>query len=194
MLKNIELNFEGNFFSCELKPESNDSITCNIYQNSLLNFEGKITLKDVYAQINAFEDYSMEELFNILKEIEKEKFELVNSYNKYNLKILIKVLKKEKELNIPLEKKSHSNKEILHYILNEVKIPDKQREDLEKNIQILKKLNKYPDIDISKMKVKRKKELFEKGKIPELIRVLESGKIAVSIYNNGIVIIDPETL
>ena len=44
------------------------------------------------------------------------------------------------------------------------------------------------------MEVKRKKELFEKGKIPELIRVLESGKIAVSIYNNGIVIIDPETL
>ena len=71
MLKNIELNFEGNFFSCELKPESNDSITCNIYQNSLLNFEGKITLKDVYAQIIAFEDYSMEELCNILKEIEK---------------------------------------------------------------------------------------------------------------------------
>ena len=44
------------------------------------------------------------------------------------------------------------------------------------------------------MEVKRKKEFFEKGKIPELIRVLESGKIAVSIYNNGIIIIVPETL
>ena len=107
---------------------------------------------------------------------------------------MIKVLKKEKELNIPLEKKSHSNKEILQYILNEVKIIDKQIEDLEKNLKILKKLNKYPDIDISKMEVQRKKEFFEKGKIPELIKVLESGKIAVSIYNNGIVIIDPETL
>ena len=122
MQKNVEVNFEGNFYSCELKPESNDSITCNVYLNSFLNFEGKITLKDDYAQIIAFEDYSMEELFNILKDIEKEKFELVNSSNKYNLKILIKVLKKEKELNIPLEKKSHSNKEILQYILNEVKI------------------------------------------------------------------------
>ena len=96
MQKNVEVNFEGNFYSCELKPESNDSITCNVYLNSFLNFEGKIILKDDYAQIIAFEDYSMEELFNILKEIEKEKFELVNSYNKYNLKILIKVLKKEK--------------------------------------------------------------------------------------------------
>ena len=44
------------------------------------------------------------------------------------------------------------------------------------------------------MEVQRKKELFEKGKIPELIRVLESGRIAVSIYNNGIAIIDPQTL
>ena len=130
MLKKVELKFKGNSYSCELKPETNDTIICNIYKINLLNFEGKITLKDVYKQIIAFEDYTMEELFNILKDIEKEKFELVNSSNKYNLKILIKVLKKEKELNIPLEKKSQSNEEILQYILKEVNIIDKQIEDL----------------------------------------------------------------
>ena len=194
MLKNVELNFEGISYSCELKPDTNDAIICNIYKISFLNFEGKITLKDVYTQIIAFEDYSMEELFNILKDIEKEKFEIVNSSNKYNLKILIKILKKEKELNIPLEKKSQSNAEILQFILKEIKIQEKQIESLEKKMPILRKLFKYPNIDISKMNLQREKEIFGKGKLPELIRGLKSGKIAISIYNNGIAIIDPETL
>jgi len=106
MLKNVEIVFEGNTYSCELKPDTNDSIICNIYQNGFPNFEGKITIKEIYSQINAFKNYYMEELFTILKDIEKDKFELINASDKYNLKISIQVLKKIKELNINLEKKS----------------------------------------------------------------------------------------
>ena len=105
MLKNVEIVFEGNTYSCELKPDTNDSIICNICQNGLSNFEGKITLKDVYSQIKAFEDYSMEELFTVLKDIEKDKFELINSSDKYNLKISIQVLKKNKRIKYPFREK-----------------------------------------------------------------------------------------
>ena len=209
MLKNVELIFEGNSFSCELKPESKDSIICNIYQNGLINFEGKITLKDLYSQIKAFEDYSIEELFTILKDIEKDKFEMINFSDKYNLKISIQVLKKEKELNIPLEKKSHSNTEIIQFLLNEVKIQQKQIAMLEKELLTITRTNKkkekenkekenkgyyFCDIDITKMKIQRKKNLAEEGSLVNLIKRLEGGRIAACICLKYIAIIDPESL
>ena len=206
MLKNVEIVFEGNSYSCELKPDTNDSISCNIYLNGLPNFEGKIALKDIYSQIPAFDEYSMEEIFNVLNDVEKDKFELVNSSNQYKLKILIKVIKKMKELNIPLEHKSPSNMEILQYILAQVKTNQNQIEHLENELHNLRELknkeeeeNKgkeinFPDIDISKMRLQRKKELFGEGKWPGTIQSLESGRIAMRIYEKGVAIIDPESL
>ena len=219
MLKNIEIIFEGNTYSCELKPDTNDSIICNIYQNGFPNFEGKITLKEIYSQINAFEDYSMEELFTILKDIEKDKFELINASDKYNLKISIQVLKKIKELNIHLEKKSQSNSEILQFLLNEVKTQEKQIEMLEKELASLRELKKKENerkkkekeyysinIDITKMKIQRKNNIIEEGEYCKYFKVLEGGRIAAYIlkevksssgdsnFVNFIKIIDTESL
>jgi hypothetical protein len=206
MLKNVEIVFEGNSYSCELKPDTNDSIACNIYQNGLPNFEGKITLKDIYSQIPAFDEYSMEEIFNVLNDVEKDKFELVNSSNQYKLKIMIQVIKKMKELNIPLEHKSPSNMEILQYLLTRVKTNQNQIEHLENELHNLRELknkeeeeNKgkeinFPDIDISKMRLQRKEDLFGEGKWPGTIQSLESGRIAMRIYEKGVAIIDPESL
>ena len=206
MLKNVEIVFEGNSYSCELKPDTNDSISCNIYLNGLPNFEGKIALKDIYSQIPAFDEYSMEEIFNVLNDVEKDKFELVNSSNQYKLKILIKVIKKMKELNIPLEHKSPSNMEILQYILAQVKANQNQIEHLENELHNLRELknkeeeeNKgkeinFPDIDISKMRLQRKEDLFGEGKWPGTIQSLESGRIVMRIYEKGVAIIDPESL
>jgi len=206
MLKNVEIVFEGNSYSCELKPDTNDSISGNIYLNGLPNFEGKIALKDIYSQIPAFDEYSMEEIFNVLNDVEKDKFELVNSSNQYKLKILIKVIKKMKELNIPLEHKSPSNMEILQYILAQVKTNQNQIEHLENELHNLRELknkeeeeNKgkeinFPDIDISKMRLQRKEDLFGEGKWPGTIQSLESGRIAMRIYEKGVAIIDPESL
>ena len=205
MQKNVEIVFEGNSYSCELKPDTNDSIACNIYQNGLPNFEGKIALKDIYSQIPAFDEYSMEEIFNVLNDVEKDKFELVNSSNQYKLKILIKVIKKMKELNIPLEHKSPSNMEILQYLLTQVKTNQNQIEHLENELHNLRELKKkekenrgkeinFPDIDISKIRLQRKKDLFGEGKWPSTIQSLESGRIAMRIYEKGVAIIDPESL
>ena len=212
MLKKEEIIFEGNSYSCELKPDINDSIICNIYLNDLLNFEGKITLKDIYLQIPAFDEYTMEELFNILNEVGKEKFELRNSSNQYNLKISIRVLKKDKELNILLNPKSLSNMEIIQHLLSKVKTNENKIQILEKELQNIHELkakleqikkekeeNKdkeyyFPDIDISKIKHQRQKELFGEGKWPSEIRGLEGGRIAMSIYKKGLAIIDPESL
>ena len=55
----------------------------------------------------------MEEIFNVLNDIEKDKFEIINSSNQLKLKIMIKVIKKLKELSIILEPKSQSKSEII---------------------------------------------------------------------------------
>ena len=74
MIKNTEIIFEGYSYSFELKPDTKDSIICSINLNGIPSFEGKITLKEIYSQITALDEYTMEEIFNIFKEVEKDKF------------------------------------------------------------------------------------------------------------------------
>ena len=62
----------------------------------------------------------MEELFNALNEVEKDKFELLNSSNKFELKIKFQVLKKFKELSISLEPKSESKEDIIQSLFKQV--------------------------------------------------------------------------
>ena len=211
MLKNTDIIFEGNSYTCELKPDTKDSIICSINLNGIPSFEGKITLKEIYSQITALDEYTMEEIYNILKDVEKEKFELMKSSNQYNLKIMIQVLKKVKELNIHLEQKSQSNMEILQHILSLVKSNDDKIDFLEKELKDLgvqKKIYEekkkeeenrekpifFPDIEISKMEFQRKNSLLGEGKWPGKMRALQSGRIAIEIYETGIAIIDSESL
>ena len=126
MLKKTELNYQDQTFSCELTPVSNDLIICKIYKEDFLNFQGKLSLKEVYSQIPALDEYSMEELFKVLNALEKDKFEIINSSNVIKLKIMIQILKKMKELYITLEPKSHSNEEIIQYLLTTVRNNEKE--------------------------------------------------------------------
>ena len=68
MFKKIDIYFEDKSYSCEIKADNNESIFCKIYQDDLLNFEGKITLKEIYSKISAFDDYTIEEVFTSLND------------------------------------------------------------------------------------------------------------------------------
>ena len=124
---------------------------CKIYQDDFLNFEGKLSLKELYSQIPAFDEYSMEEIFNVLNDIEKDKFEIINSSNQLKLKIMIKVIKKLKELSIILEPKSQSKSEIIQNLLSLV-IKNKKRLDI-----LEKKIKEFRDQLKAKTKKKKKK-------------------------------------
>ena len=223
MLKKIDITFEDKSYSCEIKAENNESITIKIYQDSLQNFEGKITLKEIYSQIPAFDDYTMEELFNILNDLEKESLELLNSSNQFKLKIKIKVLKKIKELIITLEPKTQSKEEIIQFLLKEAINQQKRIEFLEKELKTLSELkkkgaklekekeekqakenkekimekteeNNFPDLDISKMKIQRSNHLFGKNIWVDGFKLLVDGRISMSLYEVGIAIINPDSL
>ena len=237
MFKKIELIFEDKPYSCELEPDNEESISCKIYQNYQLKFEGKIALKEIYSKISAFKGYTMEELFNALNELEKDKFELLNSSNKFELKIKFKVLKKFKELSISLEPKSESKADIIQSLLNQVEHQTRRIEFLENELKNqleqhrkgrtlqnekeekpakkieekpVKKNKKKPkekneedeekednsiqNLDISNIKLQRKKHLFEKDVNIEGFILLRDGRIAMNMGDKKIAIIDPNSL
>ena len=61
----------------------------------------------------------------------------------------------------------------------------KEEEENEENIQ---------DIDITKIKIQRKKNFFENDEKIKEIRELIDGKIAIKVEQLGIAIIDPDSL
>ena len=213
MFKKLDLIFEDQTYSCEIKAENDELIICKIYQDILLNFEGKISLKEIYSQISAFDEYTMEELFKVINGLEKENFELLNSLNQFKLKIKIRVLKKVKELVITLETKSQSKEKIIQLLLKEVNNQTKKIELLEKELKNLSELKKkgenlekgnkekqekeneentFPDIDISKVKIQRKNKLF-RGHWDKF-KLLDDGRIAMRLYEEGIAVINPDSL
>ena len=67
MFKKVDIIFEDNSYSCIIKADKEEeSITFIIYQNNLINFEGKITLKEIYTKISIFQGITIEQLFNVL--------------------------------------------------------------------------------------------------------------------------------
>ena len=142
---------------------------------------------------------------------------MLNSSNKYELRIKFQVLKKIKELPISLEPKSESKEEIIQHLLNKV-INQKNRIELlekevkglldqknkqekplkEKDIEKEKNEENIQNIDITKVKIQRKKDLFQSDLIKG-ISVLDDGRIAMSVKKSGIfetriVIIDSDSL
>lgn len=61
----------------------------------------------------------------------------------------------------------------------------KEEEENEENIQ---------DIDITKIKIQRKKNFFENDEKIKEIKELVDGKIAIKVEQLGIAIIDPDSL
>jgi hypothetical protein len=71
--------------------------------------------------------------------------------------------------------------------IREIKNKEKKRKEKEKEYYL-------NDIDLTKMKIQRKKNIVEEGELVSFIKGLQSGRIAASIYDKFIAIIDPESL
>ncbi len=68
----------------------------------------------------------MEEVFNVLNDLSGESLKLIKASEKYTLNISIQVIKRIKDLKIPLNEKKISDDEILEDLLKK-KIPMKKK-------------------------------------------------------------------
>ena len=94
-MSKIEIEFNSYKFNIEIKIESN-YINFFIISNNFKNFQGSLSLEEIISQISLFEDYNIQEICEILKELNSEKFILNENSGKYQLNIKINILKKRK--------------------------------------------------------------------------------------------------
>ena len=101
---------------------------------------------------------TIEQIFNIFNELEKDKFELFNLSNQFELKIKLGALEKEKELTIFLEPKSEPKEEIIQILINNLNNQACRIESLEKEIKYLlgqKKPGEKPDKEKTENNIQR---------------------------------------
>ena len=179
MEKQIKFSFEEHNYNCILESTDKENIKISIKEDSLPKFSKTINLNEIYEQIRAFKEYSMEEFFSALNELGKDNITMSKSTDKYHLDFTFKVLKKEKHLKLEMNEISTSKEEILQDLLKRILNNKKRIENLEKEINILK----YPKeiIEAANNCFDKSKQLIKEQKYEEALDYLNK---AIEYYPN----------
>jgi len=162
MKKEIEFAFDGINYVCLLEEENKDNINIDIKEGDLPKFNGKISLKEVYEQISAFDEYTMGEFFAALEDLTKDKIKIEKSSDKYELDLAFKVLKKEKHLKIQISQVTQSEEDLIKQITKIMLNNNKRLDQLEKKLSQLKKEFNLSE-EITEEDIKTANEWKEKG-------------------------------
>ena len=179
MKKEIKFSFEEYNYDCILESTDKENIKISIKEDSLPKFSKTINLNEIYEQIRAFKEYSMEEFFSALDELGKDKITMSKSSDKYYLEFTFKVLKKEKLLKLEMNEISTSKEEIIQDLLKRCLNNKKRIANLEKEINILK----YPKevIETADNYFNKGIELGKEGKSEEALDYFNK---AIKTYPN----------
>ena len=154
MKKEIEFSFEGVNYICSLEEENKDNINIDISEGEEPKFSGKISLKEVYKQISAFDEYTMAEFFAAAEDLTKDKIKLEKSSDKYELDLAFKVIKKEKHLKIPIAQITQSEDALIKQITKIISNNNKKLDQLEQELSEIKKELNIPDNEEEKKEIK----------------------------------------
>lgn len=137
-------------FYIKIESANDQLINIEINEDGLNKFKGSINLKDIYSQISVFDEYKMEEYFNLINYLKEDNFIISKESNQYKLEILCQVLKKIKKLSINL---SPANESICVLLKHLLQIQKKQEDRIKQLKSLLNELqNEYEDIKIKKRK------------------------------------------
>ena len=149
----IQIEFDSHKINIDKKLE-NDSINFYLSSTSFKDFKGSLTLDDIVSKIPAFEDYNIQESFDIINEIKPDQYSLTEESGKICLVIKLIVLKKEKKLQINLEELQKSKEQI---------IDDLETIKRENNTKINELKEKYKKILAECEELSNKKKELEKN-------------------------------
>ena len=149
----IQIEFNSHKINIDKKLE-NDSINFYLSSTSFKDFKGSLTLDDIVSKIPAFEDYNIQESFDIINEIKADKYSLTEESGKFCLVIKLIVLKKEKKLQINLEELQKSKEQI---------IDDLETIKRENNTKINELKEKYKKLLAECEELSNKKKELEKN-------------------------------
>ena len=149
----IQIEFDSHKINIDKKLE-NDSINFYLSSTSFKDFKGSLTLDDIVSKIPAFEDYNIQESFDIINEIKPDQYSLTEESGKFCLVIKLIVLKKEKKLQINLEELQKSKEQI---------IDDLETIKRENNTKINELKEKYKKLLAECEELSNKKKELEKN-------------------------------
>ena len=105
LIKTIDLKYKGKKYICKIQNKK-ETIDISLFLNNSLKYKGIISLEEIKAQIIAFSEYSITEVFEEINLLNTENFSIINEKEKYKLKIKFVILRKEKNIYIDLEDKT----------------------------------------------------------------------------------------
>ena len=149
MKKGINFSFEGNNYDCLLEATDKENIKIEIKESNYPKFTRNINLKEIYEQIRAFSEYSMEEFFSALNELTKDNITMEKSSDKYYLVLSFKVLKKIKHLKLELNEASLSKNDIIQELLKKVLNNTRRIKTIMKELETIKNKNIEEKIKIA---------------------------------------------
>ena len=96
-LKSIEIENEGNKYTCKIHL-INEILNISLYlNNNILKYEGNITLNKIQNQIGAFNDYNINEIFEEINILNNNNFKIIKEKNnEYKLRIKFIILRRKK--------------------------------------------------------------------------------------------------
>ena len=138
-IKEIEL-IEGNIkYECEIKKEKDvlgDYLDISVYNNKI-KYEGLIHIYYIQYQIGVL-NYNIDDIFNSIYILNKNKFKLMKDDNKYKLQIELIILTQKRYINIELYDNINNNDEYINEIIKAI----------ENKIKLLnEELNKYKNMN-----------------------------------------------
>ena len=164
MEKEISLKFENEIYLCKLESTDSNLLNIELSKNLFPKYKGSVELKNIYEQIRAFDEYTMEEVFSVMKDISQEKFKLIKESDKFKLDIAFTVMKKDKHLLINLNEIIESNDDIIKRLIQLNKNQEEKIKALEKEIDELKKIEeKIKDKTKEETKEATKEEIKERN-------------------------------
>jgi len=194
LIKSIEIEEEGNKYVCNIQIIKEIlNISINIKNNL---YEGNIALNEIKNQIETFNDYKINEIFEEIDILNKNNFKLIKeNNNKYKLKIKFIILRRKKYLYINLYNNNNIDKnELIKYIskLKEIiKIKDKKIKELENKLNKQKKNNIFNNFNI---KLKEPIHILNNHtSYVNCLTILKDGRLVSGSSDKSIIIYNKET-
>ena len=196
LTKSIEIGYEGKIYICKIEIKDEELININIYLDNKLKYKGNIFLEKIQIQIKTFFDYNINEIFEEIKQLDNNNFNIIKENNKYKLQIKFIILRRKKYLCINLNNNNDNNNN-KDYYENIIKEKDNLIYELKEKIKILEdklnnkenKINQNNNINNFNISLKNPIHIldYHSGSI-YCLSVLNDGRLISGSADNSIII------
>ena len=191
-IKEIYVNEDDNKYKCLIQVIK-EFLHVSLYDNNVLKYKGYLHISNIQNSLGIY-NFNIDDIFNEVRDLNNDKFNLIKDINKYQLKIEFKILNKKRNINIDLNENDNQNIKNNDFIktINELKEIIKMKDN---RIQLLEEeLNKYKSYENFNIALKEPKYIIKNHTGPiRCSTVLKDGRLVTGSDDKSIIIYNKET-